>query len=345
MIREVKLAYPDTVFLAEAFTNYEKLEELAKVGFSQSYTYFTWRNKKDELIEYVFKLTGTYLKEFLRANFFTNTPDICPPILQSGGRPAFKMRIVLASTLSSVYGMYNGYELCENKAFPGTEIYVNSEKYQYKVWDWDRPGNIKGYIEKLNNIIRNNPALHYYDNLEILNSINDNILFYGKKFKDNIILTAVNLDPRTTQDVRLAVPVERYGISSDQEYWVEELITGKFYLWQGRENYVRLDPYKEPAYIFKIRLDKKVPSKSGNIVRNQLAEQHAKRFFDLRYRATAYNDVYARRELADLFTKEIIPLVYTGETFDEKYYAAINIESRKFGFPTIVNAYFTTPGH
>ena len=344
MIREVKLKYPETIFLAEAFTNYEKLEELAKVGFSQSYTYFTWRNKKDELIEYTSKLTGTYLKEFLRANFFTNTPDICPPIIQTGGRPAFKMRIAIASTLSSVYGMYNGYELCEGRAFPGTEIYINSEKYQYKVWDWDRNGNIKGYIAKLNGIIKENPALHYYDNLEILNSINENVLFYGKRFEDNIILIAANLDPKTVQNARLSVPVEEYGISSDQKYIVEELITGKFYVWQGRENYVRLDPNREPVYIFRV-VARPWRAAKNEIAQNQLAEQHAKRFFELRQRAMAYNDVYARRDLTDLYTKEILLLVYTGETFDENYYNAINAEAEKFGFDTIIKAYFTTPGH
>ncbi|MDD2714387.1 MAG: DUF3416 domain-containing protein [Candidatus Wallbacteria bacterium] len=255
LIREVKAEYPEAMFLAEAFTAYDKLEYLAKVGYDQSYTYFTWRNQKNELIEYFLKLTGSYLKEFLFGNLFVNTPDICPPVLQNGGRPAFKLRIALAATLSSVYGMYNGYELCEAGAYPGTEIYKDSEKYQYKVWDWDRPGNIKDYIGSLNRIRRENPALQQYDNLRIYNSTNDSILFYGKATidKENVILVAVNLDPFNSQEARVTVPVEELGLSSDEEYQVDELISGRSYSWRGRENYLRIEPWVEPVYIFKVR--------------------------------------------------------------------------------------------
>lgn len=346
VIQEVKKEYPDTVFLAEAFTNYEKLEELGKVGFSQSYTYFTWRNEKNELIEYVLKLTNSYLTNFLRANFFTNTPDICPPIIQTGGQPAFKMRIALASTLSSVYGMYSGYELCDGKAFPGTEIYVDSEKYQYKVRDWNSPGNIKGYISKLNEIRKKNPALQHYDNLRIYNSTNEKVIFYGKQFKDNIILVAANLDPHSTQDARVTVPVEEFGIPSDADYVVEELITGKEYVWHGRENYVHIEHHREPVYIFRIKkfTEENVAAKRS-FAANELALQHSKKFWELREKVLKHNDVYARRELATLFNNEILWRVYTGETFDLNYTRTIDNEAKKSGFKSIIHAYITAPGH
>ncbi|MBU0952616.1 MAG: DUF3416 domain-containing protein, partial [Elusimicrobia bacterium] len=244
VIKEVKKEHPETIFLSEAFTFYEKMELLAKLGFTQSYTYFTWRNGKNELIEYISKLTNSYLRDFFRGNFFANTPDILPAYLQNGGRPAFKVRAVLAATLSSVYGIYNGFELCENTATPGKEEYLNSEKYEYKVWDWDRPGNIKDYIAKLNKIRRENPALHLYDNLKIYNSTDDNVLFYGKTSEDksNIILVAVNLDPFNTQKARVTVPLEEFAIASDEQYDVIDLLTGKIYTWQGRDNMVILDP-------------------------------------------------------------------------------------------------------
>ncbi|MFA5779594.1 MAG: maltotransferase domain-containing protein [Elusimicrobiota bacterium] len=342
VICEVKKEYPDTVFFAEAFTNYEKLEELARVGFSQSYTYFTWRNGKNELIEYVLKLTNSYLTNFLRANFFVNTPDIAPPIIQTGGRPAFKMRMAIASTLSSLYGMYSGYELCDGNAYPGTETYIDSEKYQYKVWDWNKPGNIKDYIEKINEIRRTNPALQYYDNLRIYNSTNENVLFYGKKYKDNIILIAANLNPHEVQDARVTVPVEKFGISSDDDYIVEELITGKKYVWHGRENYVRLEPQKEPVYIFRIKKDE---AAKQIFAINEIAFQHSKKFFELREKVVKHNDVYARRELAEFFKNEILWRVYTGETFDENYAGTINAEAKKLGFLSIIHAYFSAPGH
>ena len=197
MIREVQDRYPDALFLAEAFTKPKMMKRLAKVGFTQSYSYFTWRNFKQEITDYLVELTMLEPKEYMRANFFANTPDINPPILQSGQPGVFKMRAVLAATLSSVYGLYSGYELCEGTPIPGREEYLNSEKYEIKAWDWDRPGNIRSYITRLNKIRRENPALHEYDNLRFYGAYDDNILYYGKmtKAKDNFILIAVNLDP------------------------------------------------------------------------------------------------------------------------------------------------------
>jgi starch synthase (maltosyl-transferring) len=255
VITETKKDYPDVIFLSEAFTEYMKLELLAKSGFSQSYTYFTWRNTKNELIEYFMKLTNSYLSSFLRANLFANTPDILPKILQVGGQPAFKIRFVLASTLSSLYGIYSGFELLEHEpTAPGKEDYLNSEKYEHKVRDWNKPGNIKDFIAKINYIRKQNPALHYYDNLRIYNSTNEHVLFYGKTSPDNknTILVAVNLDPFTVQTSRLSIPVEQFDIGSAEEYKVKDLINDEIYTWKGRENTVVLDPFKEPAHILKI---------------------------------------------------------------------------------------------
>lgn len=255
LIREVKGVYPETVFLAEAFTDYDRLENLARAGFSQSYSYFTWRNTKNELIEYFLKLTGSYLKEFLRVNCFVNTPDILSEILQKGGKPAFRLRLALAATISPLYGMYSGYELLENEPLvPGKESYLNSEKYQIKVRNWNGPGNIKSYIAKLNRIREENPALHYYDNLRFFNSTDDWILFYGKVSPDgkNRILAAINLDPFSAHKGRITVPVELFGISSGGKYPVRELITGEQMVWRGREQYVTLDPEKNPAAIWRI---------------------------------------------------------------------------------------------
>jgi starch synthase (maltosyl-transferring) len=254
LIREVQAGYPDVIFFAEAFTRPKIMNQLAKVGFTQSYSYFTWRNSKAELQGFINEFLLSDIAEFYRANLFTNTPDILHEYLQKGGRPAFKVRLVLAATLSSVYGIYNGFELCENTAkAPGSEEYMNSEKYQYKVWDWDRPGNIKDYIAKINKIRRENPALHITRNLRLLHSDNDNIIFYGKWTRDNAILVAVNLDPYSTHESTVQVPIHELGLQPLQSYEVEDLLTGSVYKWSGAANYVRLDPRVESAHIFRIR--------------------------------------------------------------------------------------------
>nr|HPJ72088.1 DUF3416 domain-containing protein [bacterium] len=255
LIREIRKVCPEAVFLSEAFTDYDKLEELARAGFTQSYSYFTWRNGKNELIEYFLKLTGTYLSEFLRVNLFTNTPDILPEYLQTGGKPAFKIRAALAATLSSVYGIYSGFELLENKPLvPGKESYLDSEKYEIKVRDWDRAGNIKDYLAALNRIRRENRALRYYDNLRILSSTDDQILFYGKisPGRDNIVVCAVNLDPFASHTGRITLPLEEFGIGSNEEYRAVNLLDGVPEPWRGREQIVTLDPEVEPAAIYRI---------------------------------------------------------------------------------------------
>ena len=254
VIGEIQAVHPDVHFLAEAFTRPKVMQALAKVGFTQSYTYFTWRNFKQELTDYFTELTQGDMAEYFRGHLFANTPDILPPILQHGGRPAFKMRLALAATLSSVYGIYSGYELCENAAIPGTEEYLDSEKYEIKVRDWNGPGNLAAYIARLNRIRRDNPALHEYRNLRFYPSDCDDVLWYGKRSFDggNTILAAVNLDPFEPRQATVRVPLEAIGIGADERFQVQELITGARHLWKGAEQTIRLDPAEEPAAIFSV---------------------------------------------------------------------------------------------
>ena len=255
MISAIQTDYPDVIFLAEAFTRPKLMKALAKAGFTQSYTYFTWRNTRWELSEYLTELTQTQMKYYLRANLFPNTPDILPFFLQTGGRPAFMIRAVLAATLSSVYGIYSGFELCENVAIPGKEEYLNSEKYQFKERDWNAPGNIKDYITKLNKIRHHNRALHEYENLRFHMVENEQILFYSKATEalDNVILVLVTLDPYNSQSGHACVPIENFGIAASDPYQVEDLITGENFTWRGSRNFVILDPHSRPAHVFRVR--------------------------------------------------------------------------------------------
>ncbi|HYY88288.1 MAG TPA: maltotransferase domain-containing protein, partial [Chloroflexota bacterium] len=257
LIRDVQSAYPDAIFMAEAFTRPKMMKALGKAGFTQSYTYFTWRNTKAELTEYLTELTQTPMREYYRGNFFANTPDILPHVLQFGGRPAFRMRLVLASTLSSLYGIYSGFELCENtpRGLPGTtEYYQDSEMYQHKVWDWDRAGNIIDDVRRVNRIRRENPALQLYDNLRFYGTDNDQVLAYGKATPDgsNVILCVVNLDPYWSQSAWLDVPIQDWGLGADASYVVHDLLNDARYPWRGRRNWVRLDPRVQPAHVFRV---------------------------------------------------------------------------------------------
>ena len=254
LIRNIQHHHPDVIFLSEAFTRPKMMQVLAKAGFTQSYTYFTWRNSKQEMTEYLTELTKTEMKEYFRPNFFTNTPDILPEILQTGGRPAFQFRLVLAATLSPSYGIYNSYELCENRAISGTEEYQDSEKYEIRHWDWDRPDNIRKYIRRINQIRRENPALHLLTNVKFYPADNDNILFYGKMTPDksNILLCVVNMDPMHSHEVRLQIPLADINISPQATYTMHELIQDYRHTVVGREYIIRLDPRKEPAAIFSL---------------------------------------------------------------------------------------------
>jgi starch synthase (maltosyl-transferring) len=255
LITGVREKYPDTIFLSEAFTRPKMMKALAKAGFNQSYTYFTWRNSKRELIEYFTELTQTEMNEYFRPNLWTNTPDILPFVLQEGGRPAFMIRVALAATLSPLYGIYSGYELCENEPLPGREEYLDSEKYQFKERDWNAPGNIKDWITRLNKIRKENRALQFYTNLRFHDADNDAILFYSKMTaaRDNIILVVVNLDPHRKQNSFVYVPIESFGQMESDVYQVEDLLSGATYTWRGRRNYVELDPDIQPAHVFLVR--------------------------------------------------------------------------------------------
>ncbi|MGH8497073.1 MAG: maltotransferase domain-containing protein [Gammaproteobacteria bacterium] len=254
MIRDIQDRHPDVIFLSEAFTRPKMMKRLAKVGFTQSYTYFTWRTGKQELIDYMTELTRTEAREYFRPNFFTNTPDINPPILQTGGRPAFMTRFLLASTLSGVYGIYNGFELCEGTPVPGREEYLDSEKYEIKAWDWDRPGNIREFIRRVNRIRRENPALQDHLNVEFYNAWDENVLVYGKMTPslDNVILIAVNLDPHATHGAHFEVPLWRLGLPDHASVAVEDLLTDGSFRWNGKVQHVWLDPAVNPCAVWRI---------------------------------------------------------------------------------------------
>jgi starch synthase (maltosyl-transferring) len=253
LIRSVQDEHPDVVFLAEAFTRPRLMQGLAKLGFTQSYTYFTWRNFKQELTDYLTELTQGPEAEYMRGNLWPNTPDILPELLQRGGPPAFRSRFVLAATLSSVYGLYMNYEWCENRAHHGEE-YLDSEKYQLAKWEFDRPGAITELIEKVNRIRKENPALLQYRNLRFYPSDNDRVIFYGKRTLegDNQVLIAVSLDPYEAQEATLTVPVEELGVSATESYEVEDLLGSARHLWQGRAAKVRLTP-DAPAAIWRVK--------------------------------------------------------------------------------------------
>jgi starch synthase (maltosyl-transferring) len=255
LVTGVRDKYPDVVFLSEAFTRPKMMKALAKAGFNQSYTYFTWRNSKRELIEYFTELTQTEMSEYFRANLWPNTPDILPFVLQDGGRPAFMIRVLLAATLSTLYGIYSGYELCESESLPDREEYLDSEKYQWKERDWNAPGNIKDWITRLNKIRKENRALQFYDNLRFYHADNDAILFYGKMTaaRDNIILIVVNLDPHREQNSYVNVPIDQFGQMESDVYQVHDLLSDARYTWRGRQNYVELDPEIQPAHVFRVR--------------------------------------------------------------------------------------------
>ena len=255
LISGVREKYPDAIFLSEAFTRPKIMKALARVGFNQSYTYFTWRNSKQELMEYFTELTQTEMSEYFRPNLWPNTPDILPFLLQEGGRPAFMIRVLMAATLSPLYGIYSGYELCESKALPGREEYLDSEKYQFKERDWNAPGNIKHWITRINKIRKENRALQMYTNLRFYRADNDAILCYGKMTpaRDNIILVVVNLDPFRKQNSFVHVPIEEFGQMESDEYQVHDLLSDARYIWRGGQNYVELDPEVQSAHVFLVR--------------------------------------------------------------------------------------------
>jgi starch synthase (maltosyl-transferring) len=254
LIADIRSRHPDTVFLAEAFTRPKIMYRLAKIGFSQSYTYFTWRNEKTEIEDYLKELTTTAPKEFFRPHFFVNTPDINPAFLQTGGRGGHLIRAALAATLSGLWGVYNGFELCEaTPTAPGKEEYLDSEKYQFRAWDYDRPGNIVTEISKLNRIRKANAALHSHLNVEFLPADNDQVIYFRKFAPDgNTLLIAISLDPFNIQDATIEVPLWRFGIPDDGAIDAEDLMRDFKFTWRGKYQTVRLNPYDQPFCIWRI---------------------------------------------------------------------------------------------
>ncbi|MNZ39237.1 Alpha-1,4-glucan:maltose-1-phosphate maltosyltransferase 2 [compost metagenome] len=254
LIAEVRRDHPEVIFLAEAFTRPAMMARLGKAGFSQSYTYFTWRNTKPELQSYFEELNAPPLRDCYRPNFFVNTPDINPYFLQRSGRAGFLIRAVLAATGSGLWGMYSGFELCEAEAVPGKEEYLDSEKYQLRQRDYRAPGNIVGEITRLNRIRRENPALQSHLGFHAYNAWNDNILYFGKRTEDlgNFILVAVCLDPHNAQEADFELPLWEFGLPDDAAMDGEDLMTGERWTWQGKRQWMRIEPWHLPFGIWRL---------------------------------------------------------------------------------------------
>ncbi|NIP42834.1 MAG: alpha-1,4-glucan--maltose-1-phosphate maltosyltransferase [candidate division Zixibacteria bacterium] len=255
VILEIKTEYPDIIFLSEAFTRPKLMYRLAKAGFTQSYTYFTWRNSKHEILHYMNELTKTEVAEFLRPNFWPNTPDILPEYLQYGGRPAFIIKLILAATLSSNYGIYGpAFELLVNEALPGREEYLDSEKYEIKNWNYKVKGNLRELIGIINKIRKDNPALQATRNIRFLPVDNEYLLAFEKSADGDTdtIIVIVNLSPYHKHSGWLELPLDEWGISESQTFLVHDLIAKDKYVWQGRRNYIEINPHSMPGHIFKV---------------------------------------------------------------------------------------------
>jgi starch synthase (maltosyl-transferring) len=253
-IHELKSRNPELIFLAEAFTRPRVMHRLAKLGFNQSYTYFTWRNTKQDLISYFEELSQSASREYFRPNCWPNTPDILHEQLQHGGRAMFISRLVLASTLAANYGIYGpAYELMEHAPLkPGSEEYLHSEKYEIRQWNFADPSSLKEIIGRLNGIRKENPALQSDWSLRFHNIANDQLLCYSKSEKDNLILVAVNLDPHNVQSGWVELPLAELDIPAGEEFLVEDLLGGGRYLWKGAWNYIELSPFTLPAHVFRV---------------------------------------------------------------------------------------------
>ncbi|HET7882083.1 MAG TPA: alpha-1,4-glucan--maltose-1-phosphate maltosyltransferase [Acetobacteraceae bacterium] len=254
MIADITGRYPDVIFLAEAFTRPKLMYRLAKLGFTQSYTYFTWRNTKQEITEYLTELNTPPVRDFFRPNFFVNTPDINPPFLQTSGRPGFLIRAALACTLSGLWGMYSGFEICESAPLPGREEYLDSEKYEIRVRDFSAPGNIVAEISALNRIRRAHAALQTHLGLTFYPAFNEQVLLYGKRTPGarDMILVAVSLDPHAPQEAAIEVPLWEWGLPDDAALAATDLMRGNGFVWNGKQQRIRLDPADLPFAIWRI---------------------------------------------------------------------------------------------
>jgi starch synthase (maltosyl-transferring) len=259
---EIKREHPGTIFLSEAFTRPKVMRHLAKSGFSQSYTYFTWRNSKEELTEYFTELTQTDVREYMRPNLFANTPDILHEYLQRGGRPAFQIRLILAATLGASYGIYSGYELSENvPAKEGSEEYLDSEKYQIRVRDFEQPGSLAELITRINAIRQEHPALQHDWGLHFHTTDNPQLICYSKRSLDgtDLVLVVVNLDPSTMQHGFVQLPLADWELTPHTTIEVLDLLSQERYYWRGEWNYVRLDPQAGVAHILHVQLPAPLP--------------------------------------------------------------------------------------
>lgn len=254
LIANVRSQYPDVLFLAEAFTKPAMMARLGKVGYAQSYTYFTWRNTKQELREYFEQLNQPPWSQCYRPNFFVNTPDINPFFLQHSGRAGFLIRAALATMGSGLWGMYSGFELCEAAGLPGKEEYLDSEKYEIRPRDFTQPGNIIAEIAQLNRIRRQNPALQTHLGVAFFNCWNDNILYFAKRTpaRDNYILIAVSLDPHNAQEAHFELPLWELGLDDDAETQGEDLMNGHRWSWYGKTQFMRIEPWHQPFGIWRI---------------------------------------------------------------------------------------------
>jgi starch synthase (maltosyl-transferring) len=275
LIARVQARFPDAIFLSEAFTRPKMMRVLAKAGFTQSYTYFTWRNTARGLREYFNDLAHSESADYMRPNLWPNTPDILPSYLQFGGKPAFLVRALLAATLAPVYGIYSGFELCENAGLEkkpwdaagnvrgflelcdgdykqlAREEYLDSEKYQFKQRDWSQPG-IRDFIGKLNRIRRDHAALRQFRNLQFQDTGNDLLLAYSKSVPGNHLLIVVNLNAWHAEQAMVQVPLEEFRLGDGEEYEVEDLLTGERYRWRGRRNFVRLVPGEKAGHVLRL---------------------------------------------------------------------------------------------
>jgi len=253
LIEDINREHPDVIFLAEAFTRPSMMRKLAKIGFQQSYTYFTWRDEKWNITEYLNELQGE-MAEYYRPNFFVNTPDINPLYLQTSGRPGFIVRSTLAAMLAGNWGLYNGFEICESEPLPGREEYLDSEKYEITIRDFDAPGNIKDHIRALNRIRRENPALHDVRGTLFLNAWNDAIVAFARFSPDrsNAIMVMVNLDPRNRQECAYEVPLWEFGLLDHASIAVVDLLQGYHFMLHGKTHTIALDPAERSVIIWRL---------------------------------------------------------------------------------------------
>ena len=266
-LADLRRHHPDVILLSEAFTRPKVMKYLAKAGFSQSYTYFTWRNSRDELVEYFTELTRPPVSEYLHPNLFANTPDILHAYLQRGGRPAFQIRLVLAATLGASYGIYSGFELAENvPAHSGSEEYLDSEKYQIQIRDYRRPDSLAELIGQINTIRRTHPALQFDSGLAFHRTDNGELIAYSKRSPDgrDLIFVVVNLDPVNMQHGFVQLPLVDWGITPHATVEVADLLSGERYFWRGEWNYVRLDPQDRVAHVLHVQLPRPLPASADH---------------------------------------------------------------------------------